>query len=74
MAGYIIGDTEYVEVDMGAKTVQLRGVAGTDANRRGRVTTKGWWNLQPGDNTIRFTAETGASPAQALVLSQDAWI
>lgn len=74
MAGYAIGDTEYIEVDMDAKTVQLRGVPGSDANRRGRVTTKGWWNLRPGDNTIRFTAETGASPAQALVLSQDAWI
>jgi len=74
MAGYVISDTEYVEVDMAAKTVQLRGVPGADANRRGRVTTKGWWNLQPGDNTIRFTSETGAVPAQALVLSQDAWI
>ena len=74
MAGYIIGDTEYVEIDMAAKTVQLRGVPGADANRRGRVTTKGWWTLQPGTNTIRFTSETGASPAQALVLSQDAWI
>lgn len=74
MAGFTIGDTEYVEVDMGAKTVQLRGVPGADANRRGRVTTKGWWNLAPGANTIRFTSETGAIPAQALVLSQDAWI
>jgi hypothetical protein len=74
MAGYIIGDTEYLEVDMSAKTVQLRGVPGADANRRGRVTTKGWWTVVPGANTIRFTSETGASPAQALILSQDAWI
>lgn len=74
MAGYVIGDTEYIEVDMSAKTVQLQGVPGSDANRRGRVTTKGWWTLLPGANSIRFTAETGAVPAQALVLSQDAWI
>ncbi|MET0426288.1 MAG: hypothetical protein ABW046_20635 [Actinoplanes sp.] len=74
MAGYSLSSTDYVEIDMAAKTVQLRGVPGADANRRSRATTAQWWSLAPGDNTIRFTAESGSVPAQLLVLSQDAWI
>jgi hypothetical protein len=74
MSGFTLGSTDYVEIDMAAKTVQLRGEPGGDANRRSRVTTAGWWQLEPGANTIRFTAESGTVPAQCLVLSQDAWI
>lgn len=73
-SGYALGDTDYVEINMGAKTVQWRGEAGANANRRANVTTPGWWVLKPGDNTIRFTAASGATPSQLLVLSQDAWI
>lgn len=73
-AGFVIGGTEYIEIDMARKTVQFRGEPGADANRRSKVTETGWWQLLKGDNIIRFTATSGSSPAQALVLSQDAWI
>jgi hypothetical protein len=59
---------------MGAKTVQLNGEPGANANRRSFVTTPGWWVLKPGANTIRFTATSGGTPSQLIVFSQDAWI
>lgn len=72
--GLSVGSTEYIEIDMAAKTVQLQGVPGADANRRSALTTRQWWTLRPGDNIIRFTGTSGGTPSQALVLSQDAWI
>lgn len=72
--GLSVGSTEYIEIDMARKTVQWRGEPGADANRRSALTTREWWVLAPGDNIIRFTGTSGSSPAQALVLSQDAWI
>lgn len=72
--GYSLGSTEYIEIDMAAKTVQWRGEPTADANRRSKLTTRGWWQLAPGDNIIRFTGTSGGTPSQALVLSRDAWI
>ena len=72
--GYSLSSTEYVEIDMEAKTVQLQGVPGASTNMRSKLTTRDWWTLKPGNNTIRFSATTGSSPAQLLVLSRDAWI
>jgi hypothetical protein len=69
-----LGPTDYLEVNMAAKTAQLNGEAGANANRRSYLSTAGWWVLKRGANIIRFTAQTGSTPSQAIVLSQDAWI
>jgi hypothetical protein len=72
--GYSLSSTEYVEIDMAAKTVQYQGLPGAAYNVRSKLTTRNWWTLKPGNNTIRFSATSGTSPAQLLVMSRDAWI
>jgi len=72
--GYSLSSTEYVEIDMAARTVQFQGLPGAAYNVRSKLTTRQWWTLKPGNNTIRFSATTGSSPAQLLVMSRDAWI
>jgi phage-related protein len=49
-----LAEGEWVDVDMEAKTVLANGTA----SRNGWVTSRGWFNFDPGVNLIAFSAAT----------------
>lgn len=51
---------QFLVIDTQYRTVYLNGTA----NRRSYLTLPGWFDLQPGDNFIRFRAEAGTGSLQ----------
>lgn len=66
-----LGSTDTLTVDLDQRLVTLNGTG----NRNNTVSTDSrWWLLQPGGNTIRFNADTGAGGAAMLTLAfRSAW-
>lgn len=58
---------DYIDVDMGAKTILLNGYAPRPASLSGR-----FWDLQPGQTEITFGASSGSGTAR--LFWRDAWI
>jgi len=65
---------QYLEVDMGARTARIDGLAG--ASRLGSLdfATSAWWPLAPGDNLVRFSPGSFSSPSTAEVRWRHAWL
>lgn len=72
-AGLVVNAGDYIEINLENRTVQLNGVAGANSNRRSALTTRQWWSLQPGYNTVRYSG-SGSAGAQGELLSQDAYL
>lgn len=69
--GLSLGTTDYLVVDMATGTVMLNGTA----SRRSTLTSDSvWWALAPGENTIRYRADTWQAGSVAIVGWRSAWI
>jgi len=60
---------EFITVDMEAREVLAQG----QAPRAGYVTSRGWFTLDPGDNTIAFSAANYSPTAQLTITTKPAW-
>lgn len=60
---------EFVTVDMEAREVLAQG----QSPRAGYVTSRGWFTLDPGENTIAFSAANYSATAQLTVTTRPAW-
>lgn len=60
---------EFVTVDMENREVLAQG----QAPRAGYVTSRGWFDLDPGDNDIAFSAANFSPTAQLTVTTKPAW-
>lgn len=63
-----IATGDYLLVDTYYRTVKLNGTI----SRRGTLTDPDWFLLQPGDNYMRYQADTTGNPA-ALITYRHAW-
>jgi hypothetical protein len=72
-ASLTIANTDYIEINLENRTVQLNGQAGANNNMRGWMTTRQWWYLAPGYNAIRYSG-SGSIGAQGELLAQDAYL
>ena len=54
--GLVLGADEYVDIDVQDRTVVLNG----NINRYSSLTVAQWWELEPGDNQIRYLATAGS--------------
>jgi phage-related protein len=72
-AGLTINAGDYIEINLAERTVQLNGQAGANSNRRGSMTTRQWWYLAPGYNSLRYSG-SGSIGAQGELLAQDAYL
>lgn len=64
-----LGAGEFVTVDMDRREVLAQG----QAPRSGYVTSRGWFSLDPGDNTIAFSATNYSPTASLTVTSKPSW-
>lgn len=64
-----LGAGEYVTVDMDRREILAQG----QSARAGYVTSRGWFDLDPGDNDIAFSAQNYSSTAQLTVTTKPAW-
>lgn len=66
-----LGSTDTLTVDLDQRLVTLNSTG----NRNNTLTTDSrWWLLNPGANTVRFNADTGAGGAAALTMAfRSAW-
>ncbi len=60
---------EFVTVDMDKREVLAQG----QAPRSGYVTSRGWFDLDPGDNDIAFSAQNYSSTASLTVTTKPSW-
>lgn len=59
---------QFLEIDTKYKTVRLDG----STNRRNALTGPGWFDLQPGDNFLKYLSESGSATA-ATIEWRPAW-
>jgi hypothetical protein len=64
-----LGAGEFVTVDMRKREVLAQG----QSARSGYVTSRGWFELDPGDNDIAFSAQNYSSTALLTVATKPAW-
>lgn len=64
-----LGTGEFITVDMDRREVLAQG----QAPRSGYVTSRGWFSLDPGDNTISFSAQNYSSTANLTVTTKPSW-
>lgn len=69
---YTLAATERLEIDSSQRTITLNGTT----NRYSALdfVNSTWWDLQPGNNDIRFSATSFTSPASLVILWNHAWI
>jgi phage-related protein len=60
---------EFVTVDMEAREVLAQG----QSARAGYVTSRGWFTLDPGVNTIAFSAANYSPTAQLTLTTRPSW-
>jgi len=65
-----IADGDYIEIDMAKKTVMLNGTA----SRFSSLADRDFWDLQPGGNDIRYSAQTVQTGSYIVVDYRDAWL
>jgi hypothetical protein len=64
-----LGAGEFVTVDMDRREVLAQG----QAPRSGYVTSRGWFDLDPGDNDIAFSSQNYSSTATLTVTTKPSW-
>lgn len=65
-----LGSSDYLEIDFLERSVLLNG---TSSRYLWVEDVTQWWNLQPGDNEIRFNGSSAGSPT-VTVTWRDSWI
>lgn len=68
-ASLALGAGEFVTVDLEAREILAQG----QAPRSGSITSRGWFTLEPGENTIAFAAVNDSPTAQLTVTTRPAW-
>lgn len=65
---------DYVEVDMRERTVLYN--SSTSASRYAYLdfTTATWWQVQPGENSVRYSPASYSGAAEAVVTFRAAWL
>jgi hypothetical protein len=69
---YAIGSGQYIVVDFANKTVTRE--SGTNIYDQVQYASSSWWQIEPGDNPISFTASGTTTNANAVLRWQDAWV
>jgi hypothetical protein len=64
-----LGAGEFVTVDMDRREVLAQG----QAPRSGYVTSRGWFDLDPGDNDIAFSSQNYSSTATLTISTKPSW-
>jgi hypothetical protein len=64
----VMGDGEWLDIDMDAHTVRAQG----QASRSGWITSRGWSTFEPGDNTWAFTAASFDAGAKLTITAYPA--
>jgi hypothetical protein len=65
---------QFWQVDFRERTVFLNGDPNRNRYQQLDFTASEWWTLLPGTNFVRYTADTFASPARAVVSFRCQWI
>lgn len=66
-----LGATDYLLIDNESRSVLLNGTS----NRYSTLTsTSTWWDLDPGDNTIRFRSDANTESAVMTAYYRSAWL
>jgi hypothetical protein len=66
-----LGASDYLIIDNESRSVLLNGTS----NRYSTLTsTSQWWDLDPGDNTIRFRSDTNTEAAVMTAYYRSAWL
>jgi len=65
---------QFLEIDFRERTVFLNGDPNRNRYQQLDFTTSEWWTLLPGTNFVRYTADTFAAPARAVVSYRCQWI
>lgn len=66
-----LGSSDYLIIDAESRSVLLNG----SSNRYSTLSsTSQWWDLDPGDNTIRFRSDTNLETAILTAYYRSAWI
>lgn len=66
-----LASTDYLDIDFDARTVVLNGTA----SRYGTITSDSqWWDLPPGNSTIRFSADSYDPAALLTLVTTSAWL
>jgi hypothetical protein len=68
-SGIVLGVTDTLVVDVKSRTVKLNGTT----NRRNTLTAPTWFDLQPGQNVIRFRAGSSDPTADLQIDYYPAW-
>lgn len=71
--GMSVSAGDFLEIDMRTKTIRLNGDPTAARNQFLVFPDSSWWTLQPGEQRIRFEAETFTAPAQAQIIWRDAY-
>lgn len=63
----------FLEIDTRTKTIRLNGDPAQTRNQYLLFPDSAWWSLAPGEQRIRFQAETFTAPAQAEIIWRNAY-
>lgn len=69
---YALGVGQYIVLDFANKTVTREN--GTNIYDQIQFATSAWWQVEPGDNPISFTAAGTTTGANVALRWQDAWV
>jgi hypothetical protein len=69
-----IADGQFFRVDFRERTVLLNGDPVRNRYNQLDFARSQWWTLQPGTNLVRYTADTFASPARAVIRYRCQWV
>jgi hypothetical protein len=69
---YNLAATEHLDIDTQQRTILLNGT--TNRYSALNFADSAWWELAPGNNDIRFSVASFASPASLVILWNHAWL
>lgn len=72
--GLTVNQGDYLQIDTAARTVILNGDPNASRYSFLDFTQTVWAPLQPGDNVLRFSADSASSPALVEIDWSDAWL
>lgn len=71
--GLALAAGNYLDIDFANRRIFLNGTVGNSFYNRVDFTTSAWWDLEPGENRLLFTAGTADSACYADITYRDAW-
>lgn len=70
----VLGSGEYVEIDTRNKTAYLNGSTSTSRLSSIDFTVTSWWQIEPGDQLIRYAPSAVTGAAAAVITYRPAWL